>query len=536
MGKNQQSFPIVEHTVSQSVIQARCGNSNFIDDVWDFKGFVDAPHWADNKFRLVFSNLNKWESIKITVKKYIYSELLIVGFNSVKRKLAAFKQLIDFLNEKQDIESFQDFTDNTVRDYFEYLLNVKSVRGTVLSPMSIKKSAQVVKELLIRGVQRGWEVPKNNTKTNRIYEELILENKRLKEGTKFGKTNKVLPSEEVVNNLINTARKQIQKGEDVLTSASILISSQLGFRISECVLIQKGCLSIINGEYQINYTTSKTQKTPEQVTRPANEIVVKTIMALEKYAEPLIKEYGEPWLFLTKTYRKRVPITIASHSNWTARRLEPFIEKHDLRDENGNLLKLTHHYFRHIFATYALKGGMKLHDVAEMMNHKSIMMTETYDHTKGQKQEVIKDILSGRIPVTTTNKIVLESLEGEENPFKGLTTNQVDKMRRALKIELLPHGMCLHHPMRGEPCEQDGVCLGCHEFLASAKHLPVYEARLDKVVQELKTFNNDKSIYTTKLHFQQGKLEKYITALRKKLAEKEFQNALIEVEGDTHGE
>ncbi|MEB6551524.1 hypothetical protein MXL46_21340, partial [Heyndrickxia sporothermodurans] len=152
------------------------------------------------------------------------------------------------------------------------------------------------------------------------------------------------------------------------------------------------------------------------------------------------------------------------------------------------------------------------------------------------KQEVIKDILSGEIPVTTTNKIVLESLEGEENPFKGLTTDQVDKMRRALKIELLPHGMCLHHPMRGEPCEQDGVCLGCHEFIASARHLPVYEARLERVEQELNTLDNDKSIYTTKLRFQQGMLEKYVSDLQKKLAEKEFQEALLEVAGAKHDE
>ncbi|MBA4537645.1 tyrosine-type recombinase/integrase [Heyndrickxia sporothermodurans] len=530
------NLPLVDYTPSKSVKEARCGNNKFSDDIWDFKGFVEAPHWNDAKFRIDFTSFSQWESIKITIKKYIHSELLMNGFNSVKRKHSAFKQLIDFLNENHSIESFQDFTDNTIREYFQYLLKAISERGTPLSPMSIKKSAQVVKELLIRGGQRDWEVPTNTTKINSIYNELIINNKTLKEGTKFGVTNKVLPEEEVINSLIKTAREQLEKGEDVLTSASILLSTQLGLRISEVVLIQEGCLSVINGEYQITYLTSKTQKTPERVTRPANEIVVEAIRALEKHSKPLIRQFGEPYLFLTYTNRRKDPITIASHSNWTAKRLNPFIKKHDLRDEKGNLLKLTQHYFRHIFATYALKGGMKLHDVAEMMNHKSIMMTETYDHTKGQKQEVIKDILSGEIPVTTTNKIVLESLEGEENPFKGLTTDQVDKMRRALKIELLPHGMCLHHPMRGEPCEQDGVCLGCHEFIASARHLPVYEARLERVEQELNTLDNDKSIYTTKLRFQQGMLEKYVSDLQKKLAEKEFQEALLEVAGAKHDE
>lgn len=385
--------------------------------------------------------------------------------------------------------------------------------------MSIKKSAQVVKELLIRGSKRDWDVPKSSTRINSIYNELIINNKAIKKGTKFGETKKVLPKEEIIRNLIKTTREQLNKGQDILTSASILLSCQLGLRISEVVLIKEDCLNVVNGEYQLTYTTSKTTKTPEMVTKPANEIVVEVIRVLEKYSNSLRKESKLPYLFLTRHNGK---ILVSRHSTWTKNRLKPFIEKHDIRDEKGNLLNLTHHFFRHIFATYALKGGMKIHHVAEMMNHKSIMMTETYDHLKGQKQEVIKDILSGDIPVTSTNKIVLESLEGEENPFKGLTINQVDKMRRALKIELLPHGICLHHPMRGEPCEQDGVCLGCHEFIASAKHLPVYEVRLERVERELNTLNNDKSIYTTKLRFQQEMLEKYVSDLQKKLAEKNF--------------
>ena len=533
MSLNPQNLPIVEHVEHKLVMNARCGNSYFSDDVWDFKGFIEAPHWNARKFQLDFSTFHQWESIQVTIKKYIYSELLMISFNSVKRKLSAFKQLADILNEKQEITSLEDFTENTVREYFQYLMNVTSTRGSQLSSMSIKKSAQVLKEVIVRGGQRDWEVPKNNKRINRIYQELIIENKTIKKETKFGKTNKVLPPEAVVNHLISTAMKQMQKGEDVLTCASILLSSQLGLRISECVLLKKGCLRLINGEYQLVYTTSKTKKTSIEVMKPANEIVVKTIRALEEHAEPLIKVYGEPWLFLTRWKSKKHPILIASISNWTAKRLQPFIQKNDLRNEDGNHLKLTHHYFRHIFATYALKSGMKLHDVAEMMNHKSIMMTETYDHTRGQKQEVIKDILSGEIPVASTNKMVLESLEGDENPFKGLTTDQVDKMRRALKIELLPHGMCLHHPMRGEPCEQDGVCLGCHEFLASARHLPVYEARLERVEQELESLNNDKSIYTTKLHFQQGKLEKYIADLKKKSVQKELKDSQLEVVGAT---
>ncbi|WP_158701558.1 hypothetical protein [Lentibacillus sp. Marseille-P4043] len=35
----------------------------------------------------------------------------------------------------------------------------------------------------------------------------------------------------------------------------------------------------------------------------------------------------------------------------------------------------------------------------------------------------------------------------KHNPFKGKTTDQVDKLRKAMKIQVLSHILCLHHPM-----------------------------------------------------------------------------------------
>ena len=86
------------------------------------------------------------------------------------------------------------------------------------------------------------------------------------------------------------------------------------------------------------------------------------------------------------------------------------------------------------------------------------MMTETYNHTE-DKQQVVKDILSGDTPIATTNKIVLKQLEGDENPFKGKTIEQIEKLRRALKIELLPHGICTHHQCVVNPVNKTELVL-----------------------------------------------------------------------------
>lgn len=388
----------------------------------------------------------------------------------------------------------------------------------------------MIKEILLRGAVKEWEVYPNTNHVEVLYQSLIIENKSIKNGTAFGGSTKVLPEKNIVSNLISTALGVLENntGTEVLTAASIIIASQIGCRIEELLSIKTGCLVPINGEMYITFTSTKLQREPRKVNKPANKEVCIAVNKLEEYAKPLREESGLPFLFLVRNSGKGgYPVT-ASKGNWTKNRLNPFIKKYNLRDNNGELLKLTSHYFRHICATYAYQGGLKTHDVAELLGHKSLAMTEVYNHT-GDKQKIVREILSGDTPIASTNKIVLKQLEGDKNPFQGKTIEQVEKLRRALKIELLPHGICTHHPMRGEPCEQDGVCLGCSNFLASSKHLSVYEKRLDNINQELDRKEDDDGIWTSKLHYQKGKLEYYIQELSKKMAEKEFKQALLKV-------
>lgn len=495
----------------------RCGNSLFSDDVWDFKGFINAPHWNNAKFQFDFTSFNQWDTIKNTIKLYIASELLSVGFNSVKRKNAALVQLRKFLVSREDIMSFRDFSPETLRSYFDYLLNAKSERNSMpLNGQSIKKSAQVVKEILIRGSIKGWEVAENTKLVESLYNRMIINNQRIKGETKFGKSKKILPDVDIVNKIIHLAREET----DVLTGASIILSSQLGLRISEVLSLKRGCLSVISGEYQIEYTTSKTTKEHINVFKPANQFVVEAVRKLEDSTKTLREQSRLPFLFLVKQNGK---IGLASFSNWSKNRINPFVKRNNILNSKGELLKLSHHYFRHIFATYALKKGMKVYEVAEMMNHKSIHMTETYSHLNDELQKMVISVLSGETPVSSTNKAVLNIIDSHENPFKGKTTDQVEKMRRAMKIEILPHGLCLHHPLRGEPCAQDGVCLGCNNFLAPSTMLDHYESRLKRVNLELDKLPKDNNIYTTKLSYQAGKLDYYIKDIKIKLSLREQQ-------------
>lgn len=507
----------------------KVGNSIFLDDVWDFKGLTSgAQIHHDAKYRLNFTVFPS-PSIKETVKWYAVSDLKANSLQTVRRKLAGLSLFRGFLAENPDITSFFDMTQYRLGEYFQFVLDAKSDKGEPLSAASKKKSAQAVQEILIRGAIKGWEVPKTSTYVRLLYDEMIIGNKSIKQGTKLGKSKKVLPEKEIVSNIIKTAEKALDDpNENILASSSILLSTQLGSRIEEILTLKIGCLSIVGGKAYITFTATKVNKEPIEVHKPANLLAVKALKKLEEHTRPLREESGLPYLFLNRhRSTKGHPVVVSSHANWNKNRLRPWMKKHDFRDANGNFVDLTSHYFRHICATAAFEGGLTTMEVAELLGHKSILMTSTYDHS--DKQQIVKDILSGEAPIASTNKMILEQLEGEDNPFKGKTTEQIEKMRRALKIEILPHGVCTHHPMRGEPCGQDSICLGCKHFIASARHLPIYKNRLDRVNEELKTCAKDNSIWSCKLKQQQVKLTEYIEALRKKMADDEYRQTMTEV-------
>src|SRR5699024_9530616 len=103
------------------------------------------------------------------------------------------------------------------------------------------------------------------------------------------------------------------------------------------------------------------------------------------------------------------------------------------------------------------------------------------DDIRNRFAEVLNEgaIISGKKALQIKDKLK------ELQPFKGKTVEQVDKLRKAMKIQVLSHDLCTHHPMRNEPCIGDGVCLGCNNFITTTEFLDVHKERLTNVQREL---------------------------------------------------
>ncbi|RRJ62976.1 site-specific integrase [Paenibacillus oralis] len=469
----------------------RCGNSKFSDNVWDFNGFINVEHLSGKRLMIDFEFVVDKPKMLEVIKWFMHHELTTGKFSTAKRNLDGVVRFSKFIKEyAPEVESFSEIDQILLEMYFTYLPEAKSeTSGQLISSVSIKKSALALKEILLKGNIKGWDVPKDVRFVQGMYNELIINNKALKKDAKQAEQVNIdkISDEQLIDQILRKAVSDLDMDENILVAASVVVGLQLGLRISEIITMYNASIEPIGGETKLVYNTGKLQAEPTRVYKPANALVVQAITKVEKYTAPLRKESGLPYLFLNRIRNvKGYPVGIVSHANWSKNFLRPWLQKHNLRYKNGDIADFSSHTFRHACATYALKGGASLETIRELLNHKSIRGTQHYTHLLQEdvRNKFAKVFNEGAVLVGKQALQIKEKLK-VINPFKGKTIEQVDKLRKAHKIQILSHGLCLHHPMRNEPCEGDGVCLGCRNFLTTPDFLEVHKGRLKKIRSEL---------------------------------------------------
>lgn len=484
-------LPLFDFNPSQPHIDFRCGNSKFSDLEWDFNGYFDLPYLSEARLKIKFHKFAHKPKILKVVKWYVHHQLIIGKLTTAKRNYDGITLFIKFVDEYvPELDSFSEMNQELLIMYFEYLMNKTSeTTDKPLSKVSIKKGALALKDILIKGGAKEWEVPEDTSYVQKLYNDMIINNKKLKSSTKEidDQHKEKISDEGLIDSIIKTAVKDLENEKNILIASAIIITSQIGLRISEIITLEAGCLTQIEGDTMIDTSTSKLHAEKIERLKPANELVVLAVTKLEKHSEPLRTEAKSLYLFLNRQKNKKgYPVALVSHSDWNKVYVRPWLREHNFYNENGNLIDFTSHTFRHAFATYALKSGASIEVISELMNHKSIRGTTAYTHLlqediKNRFAEVLDEgaIISGKKALQIKDKL------SELQPFKGKTVEQVDKLRKAMKIQVLSHGLCIHHPMRNEPCMGDGVCLGCSNFITTPEFLDVHKERLANVQKEL---------------------------------------------------
>lgn len=491
------NLKLVDFDGSNTEQNFRCGNNYFSDNVWDFNGYVKSGHLSGSRLKLKFNFVENKTGMLLVVKWFMVHELLTGKFLTAKRSLDGVIRFVKFIEEAApEIESFSEVTYDLLKSYFMYLLDAKSeTTGEPLSGVAIKKCALAIKEILMKGNVKGWGVPEDVRYVQNLFDEMIIFNKSIKRDSKKAEeiVKEKIEDEDLIDCILKVAMEDLGNNENILAATSVVLSTQLGLRISELITIYSASIKQVGGDTMLIYSTGKLSPEPVEVSKPANQLVVYALDKIKEYAVPLQKESGLPYLFLSRNRSKKgYPVGLASHSNWNKNHLRPWIKQHNIRDKNNELIDFTSHTFRHAFASYALKGGASIEVISQLMNHKSIRGTTHYIHLfKKDVESRFSSVLHENAVIAGVKALEIKEKLKQHNPFKGKTIDQVNKIRRAMKIQVLSHGLCLHHPMRNEACAGDGVCLGCQNFLTTPEFLEVHKGRLEKVQNELSTASSN---------------------------------------------
>lgn len=258
-----------------------------------------------------------------------------------------------------------------------------------MTPQACDRILHTVYRLLTTGQRLGWRVTTDPLSEDIIHRQQagVVAERRAETAAVRQNEGMTLPIPKDVYEQI--LRHAMYDETDELTRSGIIIQSQTGLRISEVLSLQENCLKRdVQGRTWLVYSLKKTTKAePEQRCVPANEPVCEAIGRLQKATEELRRESGRKELFLVRNRGIRP----ASQTNWNKGRLQNFLTRWGVTDENGQVYELHSHQFRATYVREQLLSGGQIEQIRRRFGHVSSEMTVRYVHIS---EEEMKNVLA----------------------------------------------------------------------------------------------------------------------------------------------
>jgi integrase len=151
-------------------------------------------------------------------------------------------------------------------------------------------------------------------------------------------------------------------------------------------------------------------------------------------------------------------------------RLHAWVTGLNLRDANGQPVRVTPHRFRHTLATRMINAGVPEIAVQQMLDHNSPQMTSVYARLHDQTLREHFDRFQQRVNIrgepvlTPADQALADAAWAKENLARAKQT--------------LPNGFC-GLPLQ-QTCPHPNACLTCDHFLTTSEFLPVHREQLDR--------------------------------------------------------
>jgi integrase len=169
------------------------------------------------------------------------------------------------------------------------------------------------------------------------------------------------------------------------------------------------------------------------------------------------------------------------------RRLRNWLSDCDVRDPQGEPVKITSHQFRHTLGTRLVNNEVPLDTIRRLLDHASPTMTAVYAHVKDQTLRREWERYQQRL-----------NIRGETIPLDAdgpLSDAAWAKENLSRAKQTLPNGYC-GLPLQ-QRCPHPNACLTCDSFLTTEEFLPQHREQLDRtreLIASARASGNDRLV------------------------------------------
>jgi integrase len=246
-----------------------------------------------------------------------------------------------------------------------------------------------------------------------------------------------------------------------------LILMRCGLRISDALRLEHGC--VITDADQAPYLRYFNHKMKREALVPIDEELHQLIGQQQRRL--LVRwPAGPPWLFPRPSMNIDAQAAVSSSTYRLA--LSRWLERCDVRDEQGLPVHLTPHQWRHTLGTRMINRDVPQEVVRRILDHDSAEMTAHYarlhDTTVRRHWEKARKVAITGQPVTL-------------DPAGPLADAAWAKQRLGRITQALPNGYC-GLPVQ-KTCPHANACLTCPMFITTAEFLPRHHEHREQVIQ-----------------------------------------------------
>lgn len=451
--------------------QEDSGKNFFEKDIWDIHELPFKIQYSLSypRYTISFKGIPQ-DKIRLLAKKYTFERLKSKKCVTCLCSLSGITLFSKFLNDNYpEIQSLAQLNRSIIEDYIGYI-NLNGNHGPRTQSVRIGN----LKTFLDTCILFGWdEIPKQT---------LLISD----DGKKKIKTLPKFYDEDTLTKL-----NENLDFVPIQIARMFFVLQNVGMRISELCLLKNDCIKQdTEKDYLIVYFQEKTQTWNRVPIKGDLALVIREAINYSK------EQYGEnvSYVFMQDNTR---PISRDMFTYYMNR----MVKKRDIRDSNGELVRIRPHYFRGTLATKYANIGMEPNLIRELLGQKNLGSVKYYIEILEETiTEAMQDLL----------KYQDQMIQNIGNKAPVIQVVEEDKAEIPL-----PNGRCAK-PLSTGKCTHANACYTCAVFKPDPSNLELFRYQLSeaKCNIEMAKINGYERVQQVNEDLASA-LEKIITSIEK---------------------